>query len=457
MLRVQLAVAFSVLILAVTGVAYMSYNSAADKVLDRDAAASLHRAATIIEQDRRLAEYSLRLKAEHVASGADLFEAIMANYAGTEENPLKPAQQAQERKNKVHERLLKYRKEAEIYETGEGKGVDNRDLPLLRSRPVKTDLFFVVDAKGIGLAALGKDLYAWYGVDVSKDYPMLSEVMVKNETRTAFIRFAFKGKSKSLYQVAMAPIRKSRGEKPIGVVVMGNLLNDGVAKKSQALIMGSADKKVNPMKPEVAFIQDDRIVASTLDTNTQSVVAQLLKTQKVMEKEGRDKTASLKVNKEPHMAKARVLYGQHEAKKPIGVVVMTNLKAFKRPLRNPGTTTVFAGLGALVVGVILVMVFVLLFLSPLAKLEQGIQEIIAGNKDYEFEEKGHKVSRGLAQQLNLLSAFLQGKRMPDDEDAGGGGGWGDIGASGQTKPAGHPKVAGVSMADLMGKRPDDPQ
>lgn len=453
MLRVQLGVLFTVLVLFLTGAAYWTHQSVLDKTLDRDAALGLERAATIAEHERRLAEYSLMSKAEFIAAGADLNESIVAPYNDEEGNALPADKQAYERHLKVHERLNRYLKEFELYDKGLGNGVDNRDLPLRWRRPVQNDLYFAVDKNGIGLAALGKDLLKWHGDDVSKLYPLLSEVMVKNETRTAVMRWSYDPKAgdgdKLLYMVAMSPIRLKPQDPPVGVVVVGNLLNDGAAKYLSEL---ATDTSAPELAPQVAYIYDNQVVASTLGTSAQALVnAGLLSGQKIMEQEGRYKTANFEMNGDSYLVKARYLFGYADAKPPVGVLVMTNLETFKKPLKAPGQNTLLAGALVLLIGLIGIMVFVQLFTKPLTDLEQGIQEIIAGNKDYAFQGKGHKVAQSLAHQLNLLSAFLQGKPMPDDED-GGSGGWGDISGrpqGGAPQGGAAPRVQGVSMSDLM--------
>ena len=463
MLRVQIGVLFTVLVLVLTGAAYWSHQSTLDQTLERDAALALERAATIAEHERRVAEYSLILKAQFVASGQDLHDAITTTYNDRDGNPLDDEKQNHERHLKVHERLNRYLKEFELYDKNFGKDVDNNDLPLLWRRPVQNDLYFAVDQNGIGLAALGKDLLKWYGDDVSKLYPIISEVMVKNEPRTAVWRWSFESKAsdadKALYTVALAPIRLKANDRPVGVVIIGNLLNDGVAKNVQSLIAGSdkADAVAAELAPHIAFFQGDSIVSSTLDTRNQGLVAsKLLKEQKILEQEGRQKKGALEIDGEPHMAKARYLLGHAQDNPPVGVIVLSNLQHFKKPLKGPGRNTIFVGFMVLLLGLVGIMVFIQIFLKPLDDIEAGIQEIIAGNKDYAFQGKGHKVAQSMAHQLNLLSAFLQGKPMPDDED-GGGGSWAALGANpgaaqsaaqGASKAAA-PRVQGVSMADLM--------
>jgi hypothetical protein len=63
-----------------------------------------------------------------------------------------------------------------------------------------------------------------------------------------------------------------------------------------------------------------------------------------------------------------------------------------------------------------VVVILQRFLKPLEDIDQGIQEVIAGNKDYVFQTPSKQVFHiEFVQALNLMSAYLQGKQMPDEE------------------------------------------
>lgn len=480
MFRVQVVLTFIVCVVLVAVTGYLSHQSALSEAIAQDTDEALRRAATVAELDRRVQEATLVAKAQFIARGKDLSDAILADYAapspegaeeGGEEEEAADGDSEEarhERHLKVYERLLRYQKEFELYaQKGPGKGARQIDLPMQWRQPVKPDLFFAVDKKGISLAALGKDLLKWYDTDVSKDYPLVSEVLVKKEVRTAIWRWSFDdsvtGDERPLYLVALAPIRTSRDAEPVGVVVVGSLINDGAAKRAQRALAGVAEQglddaerdRVMKSAPALAYYHGERVVGSTLDANRQRVITQNLKQGlNLLGQEGLEKSGELEIDEETYLVRARAMPGKGAAKATSGIVVLANLTQAQKPLRDPGTYTILVAVMVALIGSVLMLLFIQVFLRPFEGIEGGIQEIIAGNKDYSFDYNGkNKMARGLSQQLNLMSAFLQGKPMPDDDE---GGNWGDLnpGGGGSSGGGGGPsRVQGVSMADLMGKKP----
>ena len=74
------------------------------------------------------------------------------------------------------------------------------------------------------------------------------------------------------------------------------------------------------------------------------------------------------------------------------------------------------GIIILAVGLIAILLIVRSFLNPLVKIDQGLQQVIAGNTDYSWDvtSKNHFTAE-MAHALNVMSAFLQGKPLPDED------------------------------------------
>ena len=487
MIRVQVVLTFLICVVVVAITGYASHQSMLSEALEQDAEESLRRAATIAEQERLIEESSMIAKARFVAGGEDLYEAIKADYSDAAASPEEGEEGAEEGEGaggagelteeqrqqishaqhlKVHERLLRYEKEFELYAKGPGKDKDQMDLPLRWRRPIKPDLFFAVDAEGRGLAALGKDLFKWYGDDISQDYQLLSEVLVKKDVRTALWRFSFdpsvKEENRPLYLVALAPIRPNRGADPAGVVVIGSLVNDGAAERAQDLIAGIAgqdleeaeQKRVMASAPALAFYHKGNIVGSTFDSADQKeLFTKLIKEGKLLEQDATEKVGEVQIGEDDYIARARTLPGRSDAKVQSGILVLSNVTHATEPLEEPGMYTILVAVMVALLGAVVLLVLIQLYMKPLADIESGVQEIVSGDKDYEFSYRGsNKIAQGLAHQLNLMSAYLQGKPMPDDDNAGGA--WDDMNGGGSQKPS---QVQGVSMDDLMGggKKSDD--
>ncbi len=469
MLRLKVVLTFAISILLLAAVSFFSYKTTLSDAISEDTELALRKSASTAELERRLAEATLISKARFVGSAPDLYEAIKADYSTKEnpdgEEPIAVAEDVAEHEKhlKVHERLTRYRIEFEqFYESSRGKGKRQLDVPLQWQKPTLPDLIFAVDKEGVGLAALGKDLLKWYGDDVSNEQILVSEALTKKEVRTGLIEWSFDNQSKGVYLVAVAPIMINREQDVAGAVVIGSLISDGTAKQAKSILAGTYEqgleaeeaKQVLASGADVAYFYGDKIIGSTFDNARQKEVSnKIFKELKLLEQEGVEKSGEIEIEDDTYLVRLRMMpsVGQKEDKKA-GIIVLKNLSAEQGVLSNPGTNTWLAAVMILLLGSIMMLIFIQLFMKPIEKIESGMQEVVGGNKDYVFEYQGsNKLAQGLAHQLNLMSAYLQGKPMPDDES--GGGGWGDVsGDSG--KGGANPRVQGVDMADLMGKKKD---
>ena len=472
MFRVKILATFAVCMLLLMATAYISYQRVVGDAIEANTKESLRGAVALAEQERRMEQDLLLAQAQYVAQGTDLTDAINASYLYPPQ--LTPEQQAQteprteleqkgEQHLKVYERLLKYKFVFEQFAQGGGKDLRRVDRPPVFTGSPTPDLFFVTDSRGVGLAALGKDLLKWFGEDVSKTLPLINEVLVKQEPRVALVHWSFdpaaKEADKLLYQVAMVPIQTSRQEKPAGVVVLGSILNDGVASKTRQMLAGVYDTgldttlstRLTEQAPHVVYFQGEEIVGSTLDSNTQSQLRDTLLPALLGAPD--EMIHDLEIGEERYSARAVKLPRTFEEKVPAAVAVIANISAAQKPLRDPGTNTLLAGVVLLLIGSLLMLLFIEMFVKPIEKIESEIQGVVSGNRDHVFSYEGsNKLARGLAHQLNLMSAFLQGKPMPDEEQGGGGGNWNEMGPEGPGRPAGGGQVQGISMEDLMGKK-----
>ena len=472
MFRAKIIATFVVCMLLLMATAYLSYQSVVGDAIEANTKDSLRGAIALAEQERRMEQDLLLAQAQYVAQGQDLTDAINASYLYPP--GLTPEQQAEtearteleqkgEQHLKVYERLLKYKFVFEEFEKGVGKELRRVDRPAMFTGSSTPDLFFVTDARGVGLAALGKDLLKWFGDDVSKTMPLINEVLVKQEPRLALVNWSFDPTSedagKLLYQVAIVPIQASRDAKPSGVVVLGSILNDGVAVRTRQMLAGTYDTSLDKVlgedlinrAPQVVYFRGDTIIGSTLDSGTQqqfktTLLPALLSSPDEM-------VHDLEVDGERYSARAARLPRVQDEKVPPAVAVIANVTQAKLPLRDPGTNTILAGVVLLLLGSLAMLLFIQMFVKPIEKIESDIQNVVSGNRDHVFSYEGsNKLARGLAHQLNLMSAFLQGKTMPDDEGGGEGGSWGEMGPGVANRSGAPGQVQGISMEDLMGKK-----
>jgi hypothetical protein len=404
---------------------------------------SLVAAGTVAEQQARLAEDSVSASAQFAASGTALVSAMnleqyvpVAAPAG-EDGAAPPV----DSKNSPE-----YRRHISVVEKLSVQSLKLGDMKKRRPERAqergmyqrgngKADVFMVVDEKGIGVAAVGKDLLSWFDGDVGKIQPSIMDVAKTGKPRVEYWNWGFNAEDKRLHVVALAPIRANEGEKPVGVVVVGEMVNSGTAKNMKEAAGGIAD---------VALFRGNQILGSTFGTNEQRVVGQQLAG---FEGTAPDDTSDFQIGEAHYRGLSRT-FPRTTADGTIGVLVTRNVTEAVQPSQMHLFKLLSLGLFALFLGGGILLWLGRKYLAPIEKLDTGLQDVIAGNMDYVWEfSPSHKLQNGLAQRLNLMSAFLQGKPMPDEAEDGGG--WDDFemdGAGG--KSAGAPKIQGVAIPGM---------
>lgn len=457
--RLQIVLTFVIALAVVAAAGYFTHQGALSEALQEDAARELRFATHAAVRERALDEATLRIKAESIASDPKLSKALTEAYEDKESKDDK----AYARHMGTYQRLLvwkiTYDKRAENI-----KDENNLSLAADMRQPLFGDLLFVVDREGVGVAAFGKDLKQWFGPDVAKNFPMLNVAMSEGRTISALWQWSYdpKAKTRPLYQVVIVPVRPTSEDKAVGALVMGRLLNDGAANRIRSDLagklkgLGAAPELDRAESPQIAFYKGKSIQASSMDPATQQRLSPLLFGDPKLFGEEGGATEIVDDKKTRYLVSA-LPYPKQLSEEPAGVIAISPLAPTLKPLQSPGRTTLAVAVIMLLLGVIGLMAIIQMFLKPIADIEEGVLKVIAGNKEYEFvPTKGHPIATGLAQQLNNMSAFLQGKRLPDEEDQGGS--WGDMGGGGGGSQGGGPapRVQGVSMADLMGQRPANP-
>lgn len=460
MLRAKISLVYAVLIALTIGLVVAVVHFSVGDLVRKQTAATLQQGIVGAEQSAHLEEASLLARAEFVARNDRLYRSLKGEFvgekgasegeAGEETAQQEAADFEGQRHLDAHEKLTAQNYHLnEIGEAEKDRRAEERSL--LARAPKDLDIFMVLDNKGKGVAALGKDLYSWFGSDVGASFKEVGEVAKGGNARIAYWMWSFKpGEEKRLHRVALAPLRRTADEAPSGVVVLGSQINDGLAARKQALFEGGA-KSDGTGAVHLAFYYGDSIVGSTFESSEDKTIAAALAPAGLLGADPTEGTEVL-VGEVPYLAISRPLT---QSDKPVGVTVVANLNEAQAPVKSLRFDIIFIGLAFLLLGVVLMVVLIHRYLKPVEDLEDGVQEVIAGNKDYVWAQKsGHDLQSSLAQQLNLMSAFLQGKPMPDDESTGAS--WGDLmPGGGDTEPQGPGQVSGVDLQGLMGARKND--
>lgn len=458
MFRIRFALGFVVIVLLQAAFAYFALHSKISPLIEADADLALERSAALAETAHRLGEFSLVEKARFVARRPDLRRAMIEDYEGDAEY---------ERHVNVHRLLERDQIRFTEFMAPRNEGVRNLDLDLMNRRPANQEIFMALDETGRGVATLGKDLAHWMGDNVAADFPVVLDVMASGETILDVWNWSWRsGDDKQLYSVAIAPMRSPEGSEIIGAVILGNLINDGVAQSIRSLITDgpSGESSTKPgsreavQAPEVAFFRGNRIYSSTLRTQqVQQLSRELFENKNILEKTNGElhQAFDFELGNASYRGIVRLFAGQEGTPNPAGLVVIINQDEIMAPLEQAKKNTFFIAGVLLILGLILIGVFFYIFLRPFEALEDGVQSIISGDKEHVFGvQSANPVANGLAHHLNLLSAYLQGKPMPDD-DAPAGGGWDDLGGATTSAPAQEgpkPAMAGVPMG--LGRKKD---
>lgn len=453
MFKLKFVAGFVVLVvLQVAFIVYVFQGNLIPLTLD-DTDIALERSASLVEKSHRLDEFSLQEKARHVADRKALRRAMVAEYEGDAES---------ERHRAVHRELDTEHIRFTEFWGEESAGERNLDLDLLRRRPLDHDMFMALDDTGRLVATLGSGRAHLMGDNFADEFPIVLGAMERDETTVDMWNWSWRsGADRDLYIVAISPIRDIDDGEPVGVIVLGHRVTDDVASRARALITdGFGEDTVDALptrkriqSPDIAFFRGDTTYSSTLRSRQVSQLGEeLFDRHSVLEHDQPEQILDVTIDHAKHRSIVRFFPGQFETDNPAGVVLLTSRDAAIAPVESARSQILVVSAGVVALGVTLFFVLFHLFLKPFSRLEEGVQEILSGDKDYVFEpDEKNEVAENLARHLNLLSAFLQGKPMPDEEVSLGG--WDAFDPDGETESSKPSSVAGVPMG--LGSRSAD--
>lgn len=462
MFRAKIILTYFVLLGVLTGGAYFLLHGSIQSSLQQQAQASLLRSATVAQQAMRLDELALIEKARFTAQGEQLYstmrltdnqllyDELFARYpeATTAEGVRHVA---------VYDEPLKVDEVRMQAAAKAAAKIPNQDRKLYARTPAVPDIFMVLDQNGKAVAALGKGRKRWWRNNVAEKHPIVLRAVRENQIQTDVWQWAWnETDSTDLYRVAIVPIRPTPGQAARGVVVAGMLLHDGLASDSKDLLAGFTASP-NPdaaVAPKFAFFQGDRVVASTFIAAEEAELSAAAFTEaKLLDTDAPDSVHTLEFGGQSYHAVARFFSGEYgTAEAPAGFIVLSALADANKPVALATTNLIALAGATLLVGIILILFFIQASRKPLAEIENGLGEVIAGNKDHVFETTSKdEVFINITQGLNLMSAFLQGKPMPDDPNAHGD--WGELMAENDANANAAPgKVTGVALPGMGARR-----
>lgn len=403
MYRVALAVGVALLIGLQAMFVVFVLESNLQPVVDENTDGMLQRTSLAVEKSQRLDEFALQEKARHVSFQPGLRQALTTDFDADPDVTLEET---------VRWRLLVEQHEFQEREEAHEE-VSNLELDLLNRRPAAQDLLMVVNVQG-ELVAAAAGAGDRSGEPLGDQYPLIHTAMDQQATKVKMWNWSWDDdENHQLHLVAVSPIpHPHQPQRIVGAVVLGTEIDHGVAEHKQELLATS-------FAPDVTFFSGEQIHGSTLDRDRRDQLGDsLFEEHRILEEGhpelGIERTAI--IDGDDHRTLVRFFPGEFDTEHPTGLVMSTNHTESLAALQLTSNRVLAIGAAAAVAGLMFVLLMFHLFLKPFGRLEEGVQEILSGQKDYEFDtEASHEPARNMAQHLNLLSAHLQGKPMPDEE------------------------------------------
>nr|HEX4314080.1 MXAN_5187 C-terminal domain-containing protein [Kofleriaceae bacterium] len=241
-------------------------------------------------------------------------------------------------------------------------------------------------------------------------------------TRKVLISDIWEDKEKRLIKIGVAPIIDPSGAPPasdMGGVDIEGAIVVGYAQTSKKAVADSGE-----LGADVAYFDGTRIVATTLDTDKQKQLEDVIT--------DKDKGAALR-DTNHHLAQKLVLGGVEYDIAPLVSLPRKSTKALEKdypavtagemvlePIQSDGTLlpkmmVLLVGLGALAIGLLGMYLTHRRVVTQVDAVEMGVIDIINGNVDRTFRPVGDELD-GLANGLNVMLSRLLGRPEPGDEE-----------------------------------------
>ncbi len=325
------------------------------------------------------------------------------------------------------------------------------------------DLVIVADRNGEVVARTGPTMRDWYGENKPNmsSFPVVGRTEEFGTQRDVIVWRDHETAPTAVALVAASPVFRERSAGApefLGSVLMGDFVNNLKAESDQYSVSRSdivyfAIEDGSPLFP-----------GSTLEGDAAFVDSLAVKSyEEVSLTDGGVSTTTLDFNGLINEGSGRafrfesggddyyLMPGRFNSESateagPAGFLVLTSLTEALAPVNKFKAVGIIALVLALI-SIFIVIVAVRLFLKPADDISRGVQEVIAGNKNYMWPVDKKSYFTDLAHSLNIMSARLQGKPDPDSEDAAGAREWQGM-VGGPSKASAAPKGGGKPVAGL---------
>lgn len=252
------------------------------------------------------------------------------------------------------------------------------------------DLALAADTRGVGLADAGN---ANWSSDrgFADRYPMARAATGGEVVRDVIV---YGDHSPSYYLAIATPIRY--GRRVLGAMIVGDRVDEQLVRDlSRAL------------GTDVTFLHGDEAIESTLPEEASRTLVG-----------GHDfdpgRREVMNLSTDSLVAVSVPFLGNY-SDDGLRAVLSVDLDRALVGYRWIETILVAIGAILLLVGLALIQVLVQSYSRQFERIDEGIHEVISGNRDYEFSfDMPDTLARNMAQSLNLMVAVLEGKPLPDE-------------------------------------------
>lgn len=349
----------------------------------------------------------------------------------------------------------------------EGTFLSDRGLGF--ASPGDPDLLLAVDRHGVVVARVGHDMDNWYG----PTRPNMNQHPVVGRTESFGVQHDFiawrerDAEEPRLAQIAAAPVFTTpvEGEREfLGSILVGYLVTNSLADDMSQLTAHTDVAFFFQNEGQIAFPGTSLASRERL---RQHLVSGPFRLRALGAGSEGDELALRAVLEQPgtlfetefdgrsYMLTSATFSRQEGDPLPLaGAVVVSSITDGLEPVQGARLNMILVAFFFFLIGIVGVVLVIKQMMQPIEEISKGIQEVIAGNKDYMWPVEDSNYLCDMSHSLNILSARLQGKPDPDADEAAGGG-WGGSGAAspgGEQAAGASPQPQAGGIAGLGGLR-----
>lgn len=320
----------------------------------------------------------------------------------------------------------------------------SHDRPLGLTLPRVPDLLIAADANGEVVARIGNDTNDWFGPsrpNMSVFAPVAAaELSAESGSARAhagdIVWREYENADPVVATVGVAPIFAGTGDDRtfVGTVMVGMFTNDEAVTDVADLMSGidivywfradGTTRRASSNSNMMAGLAEEVRSGAFSVRNSAGDVSDEVVDFNTITAQSAESTYAVDASRGRYLVRS-LAFGRNEAGEALsGAVVITSLTQASVPLRGYYAQLPLLGALLLVLGVVAILFAIKQFVEPIEEISRGVQEVIAGNKEYMWPVDDASHLADLSHSLNIMSARLQGKRDPDAEENEGGEGWG---------------------------------